>query len=125
MAALIVMNLLASVAFAFNYFCFVNLAITSLRIRLLGELARAGGCLPERALLARYDTADVIALRIERLVQGGHIVHRDGRYFSGRLHFLLVARIFDCLRRFILGPRHHASHGISPHPKAIDGTFEQ
>jgi len=106
MVALVVMNLLASAAFAFNYFCFVNLAITSLRIRLLGELAQAGGCLPETALLARYDTADVTALRIHRLMQGGHIVQRNGRFFSGRLHFLLIARIFDCLRRFILGPRH-------------------
>lgn len=123
--ALVAMNLLASAAFAFNYFCFVNLAITSLRIRLLGELSHAGGCLSKTALLARYDTSDVIALRIQRLVKSGHIVERNGRFFTGHLHFLAVARIFDYMRWLIVGARHPASRGTAPHRRATDVPLGQ
>jgi hypothetical protein len=124
-AALVVMNVVAISAFAFKYFCFVNLAITSLRIRMLGELAQAGGCLPRTALLAHYDTADVIALRIQRLVQGGHLVVRDERFFSGLLHFLVLARFFDCLRWAIVGPRHPVFHDAPRTSRAVNGSLKQ
>ena len=47
----------------------------------------------------------MIALRINRLVSGGHLIERQGRYYSGKRKFLIVARIFDFLRLAILGSR--------------------
>lgn len=44
--AFVGMNAIASLAFAFGYFNFVNLTVASLRIRILEELADAGGRLP-------------------------------------------------------------------------------
>lgn len=102
-AALVAMNMTAYLALAFCYFNFVNLTVASLRIRLLEELLEAPGPLPKAALLGRYDSANVAGLRIERLVRGGHLVEQNGRFRSGRLKFLVVARIFDVLHRIIIG----------------------
>jgi hypothetical protein len=112
--AFVGLNTLASLAFAFGYFNFVNLTVASLRIRILEELADAGGRLPRGALLGRYGTASVAELRLERLVQGGHLVDRNGRLYTGRLQFLVVARIFDGLRRLIFGAVSAASRRPPP-----------
>jgi hypothetical protein len=103
--AMIGMNVSAYLAFAFGYFNFINLNIASLRIRMLEELAESGGSMPVEALTSLYNTEEVIALRINRLVAGGHLTIRQGRYFSGKRRFLIVGRIFDFLRFAILGNR--------------------
>jgi hypothetical protein len=102
-AALLALNLLTYLGLAFGYFAFVNLNIASLRIRMLQELLEAGRSMPKEQLLARYNTHKVIALRIQRLVQGGHLVQQQGRFYIGKRHFLAVGRIFDAVRRIILG----------------------
>ena len=103
------LNAVAFLAFAFGYFNFVNLTVASLRIRILEELADAGGGLPRATLLDRYGTSSVADLRLDRLVRGGHLVQRNGRLYTGRLQVLLVARIFDGLRRLIFGPAYAAA----------------
>lgn len=106
---LVAMNMIASLAFAFGYFNFVNLTVASLRIRILEEIADAGGRLQRKVLLDRYGTQSVANLRLERLVQGGHLVERNGRLHSGRLQFLIVARIFDAARSLVFGSAYAAS----------------
>jgi hypothetical protein len=106
--ALTAMNAVASLGFAFGYFNFVNLTVASLRIRILEELADSGGWLPRTALLERYGTSSVADIRLARLVGGGHLVERNGRLHTGRLQFLVVARIFDGVRALIFGPNHTA-----------------
>ena len=101
--ALAGINVIAFLAFAFGYFNFINLNIASLRIRMLQELADAGGRLPAERLSSLYSTENVIAVRIDRLARGGHLVERGGRYYSGKWRFLFVARTFDLLRWAILG----------------------
>ncbi len=103
--AIVGMNGAAYVAFGFGYFNFVNLNIASLRIRMLQELADSGGSMPAIAFASCYNTDSVIALRIQRLVSGGYLVEKEGRYFSGKQSFLIVARIFEFLRWAILGGR--------------------
>lgn len=106
--ALTALNTVAALGFGFGYFNFVNLTVASLRIRILEELADAGGWLPRTALLDRYGTDSVAAIRLARLVEGGHLVERSGRLHTGRLQFLVVARIFGALRILIFGSRHTA-----------------
>lgn len=120
--ALVGLNAVASLAFAFGYFNFVNLTVASLRIRILDELADAGGRLPRSALLDRYGTASVADLRLERLVGGGHLVEQNGRLYTGRLQFLLVARIFDGLRWLIFGPAYAAALRRPKQPTPPDAT---
>lgn len=112
----VAMNAMASLGFAFGYFNFVNLAIVSLQLRMLKEIANAGGPMPRQALLDRYGTAHVTDLRLERLVQGGHLVERNGRLYTGRLQFLAVARIFDIVRRVIFGPAPEVRPRQTPRP---------
>lgn len=120
--ALVGMNATASLAFAFGYFNFVNLTVASLRIRLLEELADAGGRMARAALLDRYGTTSVADLRLGRLVQGGHLVERNGRLHTGRLQFLLVARIFDGLRWLIFGSAYAATLRRPPQSPPPDAT---
>jgi len=117
--ALLVMNLVAYLAFSFGYFNFINLNIASLRIRMVQELADSGGQMPVEALMNLYNIEEVIALRIDRLVAGGHLVERQGRLYSGKRRFLVVGRIFDFLRLVILG------HKIPPNPHVTATTREQ
>jgi hypothetical protein len=99
----IMLDMLTYLALAFGYFNFVNLTVASLRIRLLEELREAGGKLPVGTLMSAYDSRQVVALRLERLVRGGHLVENAGRLHVGRRRFLIVARIFDGLRWAIIG----------------------
>ena len=99
------LNLLTYLALAFGYFNFVNLTVASLRIRLLEEIRESGGALSADALKVTYNSREVVAIRLQRLIQGGHLVEKDGRLHSGRLPFLIVARIFDGLHWFIFGRR--------------------
>lgn len=106
--ALTAMNTVAALGFAFGYFNFVNLTVASLRIRILEELADSNGWLSRTALLDRYGTGSVADIRLARLVGGGHLVERNGRLHTGRLQFLVVARIFDAMRAMIFGSKHTA-----------------
>ena len=101
-AALLALNLLTYLGLAFGYFSFVNLNIASLRIRMLQELLAAGGSLPGDRLLACYNTDEVILLRIDRLLRGGHLIEAQGRIYSGKRYFLFIGRVFDVLRWIIL-----------------------
>lgn len=99
----VVLDLLTYLALAFGYFNFVNLTVASLRIRLLEELAQCGGIMQREQLIERHSSENVVAIRLGRLIRGGHLIERNGRLFSGRMAFLFIARIFDALRWGIIG----------------------
>lgn len=99
----LILDALTYLALAFCYFNFVNLTVASLRIRLLEGLREAGGSAPTGEILAGYNSRQVVATRLERLLAAGHLVEKKGRLYSGRWPFLFVARVFDGLRWFILG----------------------
>lgn len=101
--AYLLLDIVTYLALAFGYFNFVNLTVASLRIRLLEEIQESGGGLPRGALMKNYDSRQVVAIRLDRLVRGGHLMDKDSRLHSGRLSFLIVARIFDGLHWFIIG----------------------
>jgi hypothetical protein len=107
--AIVVLNSIGYFALAFGYFNFVNLNVTSLRIRMLQEVAESPQGVSRSALLSRYNVDEVVALRIERLVRGGHFVVRDDRFHVGKMRFLLLAWVFEILRYLILGPGRAAS----------------
>lgn len=103
--ASMIVNTATYAALSFGYFSFVNLSLTSLRIRMLQELRDVGGKLSLDGLHAIYDNDEMIAIRIKRLLDGGHLVQRENRLYSKPGVFLAIARLFDGLRWFILGNR--------------------
>jgi hypothetical protein len=101
--AFLVLNVVTYLALSFDYFSFVNLCLTSLRIRMLREILGAGGSLAGKRLGGLYDDRGLMNLRIGRLVNGGHLVLRHGRLYSQKGFFLAIATLFDWLRWFVMG----------------------
>jgi hypothetical protein len=117
------LNFLTYLALAWGYFHFVNLNVASLRIRMLHEIAEAGGQMAKSQLLARYNADNTITLRIDRLVRGGHLIERQGRFYRGKGGFLLAARVFDLLRGIILGPS--LFPGMRPNAPSTAGSSKE
>jgi hypothetical protein len=97
------LNCTIYLAFSSGYFNFVNLNITSLRIRMLQEILAAGGRVPIANLQSCYNTDEVASLRVDRLSRNGDLLERDGRFYRGKSRFLIVANIFESWRWFIYG----------------------
>ena len=87
----------------FCYFHFVNLGVTARRPRLLIELGEAPGGLTYEQVLERYSGRYQVEARLERLLGGGQVVLRDGRYRIGKPVMLLIARVMVALKRLLLG----------------------
>lgn len=76
------------------------------RIRLLIELRAAGArgmTLDE--ILTVYDARVIIRARLDRMLAGGQIVERGGRYFIGRPVMLALAKVMVVLKVVLLGAK--------------------
>lgn len=92
-------------ALAFGFWAFLNLNITSMRIRILRELLRAGGTIALSDMPVLYTPAERMRRRLERLEKGGQIVCKDGRWRLRSWPVLAIARCVDAWRSFILPGR--------------------
>jgi hypothetical protein len=101
--ALLALNAFCYFALAYGYFGFVNLNLTSLRIRILAEILECGGELPTSELFARYGMDHVATIRMRRLIAGRHLLERNGRIYNDRRLLLFVARVIRVLQIAILG----------------------
>lgn len=101
-------NLLIYGALGYGYFHFLNLGETARRVRLLRELHEAGGALSEGEILARYNARMIVGVRIQRLLESGQVVRRDGQFHIGKPGLLTVARALDYLKRILLGKGQHS-----------------
>ena len=100
---LIALGLATYLALAYGYFAFVNLNLTSLRIRILQELLSEPHGLSNHDILARYNARTVVEGRVERLVRQGQVAERDGRIQVVGRSYLFLARLIDALRWIIFG----------------------
>jgi hypothetical protein len=92
-------------ALAFGFWAFLNLNITSIRIRLLRQLRRAGGHMPLSDMAVFYTPAERLRRRLERLEKGGQIRCEDGRWRLRSWQVLAIARCVEAWRSFILSRR--------------------
>ena len=92
-------------ALAFGFWAFLNLNITSMRIRLLRQLLRAGGRMPLSDMAVFYTPAERLRRRLERLEKGGQIMCEDGRWRLRSWQALAIARCVEAWRGFILPRR--------------------
>lgn len=96
----------ATLLFCAWWFVFLNFfqsAESSLRVNILRHIAVSGGRLHRSELFIKYNDAALISLRIERMVQGGGILERDGRYFVASKGLRTLARFFWLLKMLIMG----------------------
>ena len=89
-------------ALSFGFWVFLNLNITSLRIRILRELYRAGGSVALADLLGLYSPAERLQRRIDRLERGGQLVRIGDRWRLGSWQVLLIARCMEALRSLVI-----------------------
>lgn len=91
--------------FAYCYINFVNVAIASLRIRLITELAASENGSSIEELTAKYGVRDVVATRLERLTSARQIDCREGRYLSRRSAVYRLALLVSLTKRILFGRR--------------------
>lgn len=103
LALLFVVNPLAYGALSYCYANFANLGQSSIRIRLYAEIAEARGGAAIAELARRYDDRSLMALRLQRLVEGGDLIERDSRFFTGRRRLARIASIMRFAKTLLLG----------------------
>ncbi len=87
---------------AFLYFGVVNVGESSIRVRLLRELGKAGRS-EEKELLRTYNDTIILRIRLGRMVRNGQISHADGRYrLQSRTLARIAAAVFG-LKMLLLG----------------------
>lgn len=96
-------NIIIYSTLAYCYFHFLNLGETARRIRIVRELHDSPDGLSMDEILKRYNSRDMVNLRISRLVNNGQIVLRDGSYFIGKPIMLWMARTILLMKRILLG----------------------
>jgi hypothetical protein len=89
-------------ALSLCFWAFLNLNITSLRIRMLREIYRAGGNLAIADIVDRYAPSERLQRRLSRLESGGQIKHENGRWLLGSWQVLFIARCIEALRTLVL-----------------------
>jgi len=103
--SLLAANMIIYFSLGYCYFHFINLGITARRIRILRELHASGEGLSLNELLEKYNAGDMIDRRVERLLNSGQIICRDGKYHTGKPAMLLMSLIIVAMKRFILGKK--------------------
>lgn len=101
--ALSLVNLAVYLLISFSYFAFINLGVSSLRVRLLDELDRSAEGLSMSEILERYDSREIIKNRVEKLEKIGQLIRKNDRYYVGQSTALLMVKILELLKFVVLG----------------------
>jgi len=103
--ALSLVNLAIYASLSYCYFSFITMGETARRVRLLCELYDAPDGLTREGILKRYNAEEVINIRLDRLLNNGQIILRDGRFYIGSPVVLFISKIIVFLKLIILGRR--------------------
>ena len=98
----VIANTLTCGVLGYCYFHFINLGETGRRIRIVRELLGADGLTMEE-LLRRYNTADMVEIRLARLLNSGQIVEHNGMLFIKSQFLLRASQIMVLMKKIILG----------------------
>ena len=86
---------------AFGFWAFLNLNMTSLRIRMLRELLHSEDGMARAELLARYSPEEFLRRRLARLERSGDLALSDGHYTLGSRKLLYVDYCLKFLRAVV------------------------
>jgi hypothetical protein len=93
---------LTYIALAFGFWAFLNLNMTSLRIRILRELLHSEHGMARAELFERYSAEEFLRRRVARLERSGDLALIDGRCSLGSRKLLYVDLCLKFLRDVIL-----------------------
>ncbi len=101
-AAYVLFNLGTFVILSFGYFNFVQMNVSSLRLRIANELFDNPQGVSLESLLDRYGAREIVDQRLARLARGRQIERRGDRYVSRFSVVLLIATAMDRTKRMVL-----------------------
>jgi hypothetical protein len=91
-------QILTYLCFAFCFWVFLNLNLTSLRIRIVRHLFHKNGSATLADLLVSYSDSERFERRISRLAKGGQIEMVDGRWKLRSSVLLNIGRSIELIR---------------------------
>lgn len=99
------LTLVALGIYAGGLVCFVSVVGlgVSLRLRIMSFLSQAGRPLTEAEIEERFEGQMLMRRRLDRLIQGGHVLERDGRLVSAGTWLSGMARFNAAVKRFLTG----------------------
>lgn len=100
-----VTNSVMYASLGYVYFHFINLGETARRIRILRELYDSKEGLSMGEILERYNTKDIVEVRMNRLIKNGQVIYRDGRYYIGSSLMWLIAKVIVTMKLVLLGKK--------------------
>lgn len=101
-AAYLLFNLATLAILSFGYFNFVQMNLSSLRLRIANELFDNPQGVPPATLLDRYGAREIVDQRLARLARGNQIVRRGDRYFHRPSTVYWIAVAMDLTKRTVL-----------------------
>lgn len=104
-AAYVLFDFATFAILSFGYFNFVQLNISSLRVRIANEIFDSPAGLAPHRLTELYNARRIVDERLERLVRGRQIELRDGRYYHRRSLVYAIAVAMDLCKRIVLRRR--------------------
>lgn len=90
------------VMLAYCFFNFINLGHASIRIRIFKECDDRGGFITREELCAVYDEELIKKARLQRLLEGGDVARKDGRWKLINPRLVPVAKVVFALKKFVL-----------------------
>ncbi len=99
----LLVNLPCYAALSYCFFNFANLGQSSIRVRIYARIAARSDGVSVSEIAREYNEAMLMEMRLQRLVESGDLVLRDGRYFLGRERFVPIAKVIFGIKRLILG----------------------
>ena len=99
----LLVNLPCYAALSYCFFNFANLGQSSIRVRIYAKVAARADGVSVLEIAREYNEAMLMEMRLQRLVESGDLVLRDGRYFLGRTRFVPIAKVIFWIKRLILG----------------------
>jgi uncharacterized membrane protein len=104
-AVFLLVNGPAYLALSYCYFGLANLGQSSIRIRLFADIGESSAGISLQQIAREYDETVLMKLRIQRLVESGDVLEKNGRYFLGRVRLLLLAKLMRALKFIVLGKK--------------------
>lgn len=103
LAVSLLTNVPTYLTLSYCFFNFVNLGHTSIRIRIYSEIAARREGMPAVELAREYQDEVLMRVRLQRLMESGDVIQKEGRYGVGRMRLVYLARIIFGAKRFVLG----------------------
>lgn len=116
----LLLNLLIYALLGQCYSEFVGIGETSIRIRVLREILEAEGGLSMEEILNRYNAREIVDVRLARLVRGGQVIYKNGRYYSKVSVVTAIAKALVIMKRIIYGNKNTGKTEVIVRESATD-----